>query len=169
MDYGEKAARIVFGYNEYSLRRTRWFVRIPEREKEYSQYKWEGIIYGRVDCIKRITKANVLLQSSGEPELMCYCSVIEFCEKMSSDILVRVVDPCKWIVSVGAYQITIHGSPRKFLINEGILENNSIKGHQLLRYCEKFIDESGAKDFSELKKTVPLDGLPAHFQFCRGR
>lgn len=94
----------------YTYARTRWFVRIPEREKEYSR--------------------------------------------------------CKWVVSIGAYQITIHGSPRKFLINEGILENNSIKGHQLMRYCEKFIDESGAKDFSELKKTVPLDSLPAHFQFC---
>ena len=162
MDYGEKAARIVFGYNEYSLRRTRWFVRIPEREKEYSRYQWEMSL-SRLDCI---ASANVLLQSLGEPELMCYCSVIEFSEEMSLDILVRVVDPCKWVVSVGAYQITIYGSPRKFLINEGILENNSIKGHQLMRYCEKFIDESGAQDFSELKKTVPLDGLPAHFQFC---
>ena len=153
MDYGEKAARIVFGYNEYSLRRTRWFVRIPEREKEYSRYQCEMSL-SRLDCIKRIASANVLLQSLGEPELMCYCSVIEFSEEMSLDILVRVVDPCKWVVSVGAYQITIYGSPRKFLINEGILENNSIKGHQLMQYCEKFIDESGAQDFSELKKTV---------------
>lgn len=115
---------------------------------------------------KKIANANVLLQSLGEPELMCYCSVIEFSKEMSLDIFVRVVDPCKWVVSIGAYQITIHGSPRKFLITEGILENNSIKGYQLMRYCEKFIDESGAKDFSELKKTVPLDGLPAHFRFC---
>ena len=165
MDYGEKAARFVFGYNEYSLRRTRWFVRIPEREKEYSRYKWEMSL-SRLDCIKRIANANVLLQSLGGPELMCYCSVIEFSEEMSLDILVRVVDTCKWVVSVGAYQITIYGSPRKFLINEGILENNSIKGHQLMRYCERFIDKNGAQDFSELKKTVPLDGLPAHFQFC---
>ena len=166
MDYGEKAARIVFGYNEYSLRRTRWFVRIPEREKEYSQYKWERVLCRRFDCIKRIADSMVLLRSLGEPELTCYCSVIEFSEEMSLDILVRVVDPCKWVVSVGAYQITIYGSPRKFLINEGILENNSIKGHQLMRYCERFIDKNGAQDFSELKKTVPLDGLPAHFQFC---
>ena len=120
MDYGEKAARFVFRYNEYSLRRTRWFVRKPEREKEYSRYKWEMSL-SRLDCIKRIANANVLLQSLGEPELMCYCSVIEFSEEMSLDILVRVVDPCKGVVSVGAYQITIYGSPRKFLINEGIL------------------------------------------------
>lgn len=149
----------------YTHARTRWFVRIPEREKEYSRCKWEMSL-SRLNCIKRIANANVLLRSLGEPELMCYCSVIEFSEEMSLDILVRVVDPCKWVVSVGAYQITISGSPRKFFINEGILENNSIKGHQLMRYCEKFIDESGAKDFSELKKTVPLDSLPAHFQFC---
>ena len=149
----------------YTYARTRWFVRIPEREKEYSRCKWEMSL-SRLNCIKRIAKANVLLRSLGEPELMFYCSVIEFSEEVSLDILVRVVDACKWVVSIGAYQITIHGSPRKFLINEGILENNSIKGHQLMRYCEKFIDESGAKDFSELKKTVPLDGLPAHFQFC---
>ena len=94
---------------------------------------------------------------------MCYCTVIEFSEEMSLDIFVRVVDPCKWVVSVGAYQITIHGSPRKFLINEGILENNSIKGHLLMWFCEKFIDKNEAQDFSELTKTVPLDGLPAHF------
>lgn len=150
---------------QYTYAHTRWFVRMPEREKEYSQCKWEMSLR-RLDCIKRIANANVLLQSLGEPELMCYCTVIEFSKETSLDILVRVVDPCKWVVSVGAYQITIHGSPRKFLIHEGILENNSIKGYQLLRYCERFIDESGAKDFSELKKTVPLDGLPAHFQFC---
>lgn len=150
---------------QYTYAHTRWFVRIPEREKEYSRCKWEMPL-SRLDCIKRIANANVLLQSLGEPELMCYCSVIEFSEEMSLDIFVRVVDPCKWVVSVGAYQITINGSPRKFLITEGILENNSIKGYQLLRFCEKFIDESGAKDFSELKKTVPLDGLPAHFRFC---
>lgn len=149
----------------YTYARTRWFVRIPEREKEYSRCKWEMSL-SRLNCIKRIANANVLLRSLGEPELMCYCSVIEFSEEMPLNILVRVVDACKWVVSIGAYQITIHGSPRKFLINEGILENNSIKGHQLMRYCEKFIDESGAQDFSELKKTVPLDGLPAHFQFC---
>ena len=143
MDYGEKASIFVFRYNEYSLRRTRWFVRIPEREKEYSQYKWEGIIYGRVDCIKRIANANVLLQSFGEPERMCYCSVIEFSEEMSLDILVRVVDPCKWIVSVGAYQITIHGSPRKFLIHEGIMENNSIKKYRLVEYCDNFLEKNG--------------------------
>ena len=166
MGYGEKAARFVFGYNEYSLRRTRWFVRIPEREKEYSQCKWEGLLCRRFDCIKRIANANVLLQSLGEPELMCYCSVIEFSKEMSLDVLVRVVDACKWVVSVGAYQITIYGSPRKFLINEGILENNSIKGHQLMRYCERFIDKNGAQDFSELKKAGALGGLPAHFQVC---
>ena len=155
MDYEyEGAIRIVHRMDDYDKRRTRWFVRIPEQEKEYPQYKWEGIIYGRVDCIKRIANANVLLQSHREPELMCYCSVIEFSEEMSLDILVRVVEPCKWVVSVGAYQITIYGSPRKFLINEGILENNSIKGHQLMRYCERFIDKNGAQDFSELKKTV---------------
>ena len=166
MDYGwEKASLFVFRYNEYSMRRTRWFVRIPEREKEYSRYKWEMSL-SRLDYIKRIANANVLLQSLGEPELMCYCTVIEFSKEMTLDIFVRVVDPCKWVVSVGAYQITIHGSPRKFLITEGILESNSIKGHLLMRYCEKFIDKNGAKDFSELKKTVPLDGLPAHFQFC---
>ena len=166
MDYGEKAARIVFGYNEYSLRRTRWYVRIPEREKEYSQCNWEGVLCRSFDCIKTIADSMVLLRSLGEPELTCYCSVIEFSEEMSLDILVRVVDPYKWVISVRAYQITIYGSPRKFLINEGILENNSIKGHQLMRYCERFIDKNGAQDFSELKKTVPLDGLPAHFQFC---
>ena len=150
---------------QYTYAHTRWFVRIPERGKEYSRYKWEMSL-SRLDCIKRIASANVLLQSLGEPELMCYCSVIEFSEEMSLDILVRVVDPCKWVVSVGAYQITIYGSPRKFLINEGILENNSIKGHLLLRYCERFIDKNQAQDFSELKKTVPLDGIPAHFQSC---
>lgn len=148
MDYeNEGAMRTLRRMNDYDKRGTRWFVRIPEREKEYSQYKWEGIIYGRVDCIKRITKANVLLQSSGEPELMCYCSVIEFCEKMSSDILVRVVDPCKWIVSVGAYQITIHGSPRKFLIHEGIMENNSIKKYRLVEYCDNFLEKNGKISF----------------------
>lgn len=162
----EGAKRTLRRMNDYDKCRTRWFVRIPEREKEYSQCKWEGIIYRRVDCIKRIANSNVLLQSLGEPELMCYCTVIEFSEKMSLDILVRVVDPCKWVISVGAYQITIHGSPRKFLIHEGIMENNSINGYQLMWFCEKFIDESGAKGFSELKKTVPLDGIPAHFQSC---
>ena len=141
MDYGEKAARIVFGYNEYSLRRTRWFVRIPEREKEYSRYKWEMSL-SRLDCIKRIANANVLLQSLGEPELMCYCSVIEFSEEMSLDILVRVVDPCKWVISVGAYQITIHGSPRKFLIHEGIMENNSINKYRLVESCEKILEKN---------------------------
>lgn len=160
-DYPE--LRRVF---RYKYARTRWFVRIPEREKEHSQYKWERGLYRKIDCVKRIADSMVTLRSLGEPELMCYCTVIEFSEEMSLDIFVRVVDPCKWVVSVGAYQITIHGSPRKFLINEGILESNSIKGYQLLRYCEKFIDENGAKDFSELKKNVPLDGLPAHFQFC---
>ena len=141
MDYGEKAARFVFGYNEYSLRRTRWFVRIPEREKEYSRYKWEMSL-SRLDCIKRIANANVLLQSLGEPELMCYCSVIEFSEEMSLDILVRVVDPCKWVVSVGAYQITIHGSPRKFLIHEGIMEDNFINKYRLVESCDKILEKN---------------------------
>ena len=164
MDYEyEGAMRILRRMDDYDKRRTRWFVRIPEREKEYPQYKWEGVLCRRFDCIKRIADSMVLLRSLGEPELTCYCSVIEFSEEMSLDILVRVVDPCKWVVSVGEYQITIYGSPRKFLINEGILENNSIKGHQLMRYCERFIDKNGAQDFSELKKTVPLGGLPAHF------
>ena len=128
--------------NDYDKCRTRWFVRIPEREKEYRQYKWEGIIYGRVDCIKRIANANILLQSRGEPERMCYCSVIEFSEKMSLDILVRVVDPCKWVISVGAYQITIHGSPRKFLMHEGIMENNSINKYRLVDFCDKILEKN---------------------------
>ena len=143
MDYGwEKASLFVFRYNEYSMRRTRWFVRIPEREKEYSQCKWEGVLCRRFDCIKRIAKANVMLQSLGEPELMCYCTVIEFSEKMSLDILVRVVDPCKWVISVGAYQITIHGSPRKFLIHEGIMKNNSINKYRLVESCDKILEKN---------------------------
>lgn len=166
MDYEyEGAMRIIRRINDYDKRRTRWFVRIPEREKEYSQCKWEMSLR-RLDCIEKIANANVLLQLLGKPELMCFCTVIKFNKAMTSDVLVRVVDPNKWVISVGAYQITIHGSPRKFLITEEIMEDNYIKGYQLLRFCEKFIDESGAKDFSELKKTVPLDGLPAHFQFC---
>ena len=138
----EGAKRTLRRMNDYDKCRTRWFVRIPEREKEYPQYKWEGIIYGRVDCIKRIANANVLLQSLGEPERMCYCSVIEFSEKMSLDILVRVVDPCKWVISVGAYQITIHGSPRKFLIHEGIMEDNSINKYRLVESCDKILEKN---------------------------
>lgn len=128
--------------NDYDKRRTRWFVRIPEREKEYSQCKWEGVLCKRFDCIKRIADSMVLLRTLGEPELTCYCSVIEFSEKMSLDILVRVVDPCKWVISVGAYQITIHGSPRKFLIHEGIMENNSINKYRLIESCDKILEKN---------------------------
>lgn len=144
---------------------TRWFVRIPEREKEYSQSKWE-LSFGKYICAEKVAHANVPLYLQGQPDLMCFCSVIKFNKAMTSDVLVRVVDPNKWVILVDEYQLTIHNSPRKFLIDEGIMENNSIKGYQLMRYCEIFIEQSGAKDFSELKKTVPLDGLPAHFQFC---
>lgn len=151
-DVYECAKMCLRRLNDCGKRRTRWFVRIPEREKEYSPCKWEMSL-SQLVCIEKIANANVLLQSFDEKE-------------MPLDIFVRVIDPCKWVISVGAYQITIHGSPRKFLITEGILENNSIKGYQLLRYCEKFIDENGAKDFSKLKRTVALDGIPAHFQFC---
>lgn len=125
---------------------TRWFVRIPEREKEYSQSKWE-LSFGKYICAEKVAHANVPLYLQGQPDLICFCSVIKFNKAMTSDVLVRVVDLNKWVILVDEYQLTIHNSPRKFLKNEGIMENNSIKKYRLVEYCDNFLEKNGTVAF----------------------
>lgn len=87
MDYDYSELRRLYRHflnSKYG--RTRWFVRIPEREKEYSQYKWERVLCRRFDCIKNIANANADM-SKIDSEISEYNRLVAVWKKRRKNLL----------------------------------------------------------------------------------
>ena len=110
----------------------RWVVRISKNCGDY-----------HVPCDKNLhVETAVTVGERSGASASVVIRIIKFRENMNSDIIVRAVDPCNWVVSEDDYLMLIHGSPclpRKYLVEKGILMGTSVKANSIKSLCQDLL------------------------------
>ena len=110
----------------------RWVVRISKNRGDYY-----------VPCDKNLhVETAVTVGERSGASASVVIRIIKFKENMNSDIIIRAVDSCNWVVSEGEYLMSIHGSPclpRKYLVENGILMGTSVKANSIKSLCQDLL------------------------------